>query len=203
MAEITGLLLAAGQGRRFGGNKLLAHYEHRPLVLHSAATLSSCDRIIAVVRAEDTALQLLLNAAGIETAINPQPERGMGTSIACGVQASNNSDGWCILPADMPNVPLMITDLLIMAMQNGATLTAPYYRGSRGHPVGFGRRFKDALQALDGARGARGILEQHDEKIIRIDTDEIGVLEDIDTVEQLAHRNGAQGAGVDRIISAD
>jgi molybdenum cofactor cytidylyltransferase len=195
MAEITGLLLAAGQGRRFGGNKLLAHYRHRPLVLHSAATLSACDRIIAVVRADDAALQQLLNASGIETVINPQAELGMGGSIACGVKASNSSDGWCILPADMPNVPGMMTNLIILALQNGAPLAAPYYRGTRGHPAGFQRRFKEALQTLNGERGARAIFEQHDEKIVRFDTDEPGVLEDIDTVEQLAHLDGVQHFG--------
>lgn len=195
MAEITGLLLAAGQSRRFGGNKLLAQYRHQPLVLHSAASLSPCDRIIAVVRADDTALQKLLENAGIESAINARAERGMGSSIACGVKASHGSDGWCILPADMPNIPFRVTQLLMLALHNNAALAAPYYRGIRGHPAAFDHSFFEALQALDGDRGARAILEQHGEKIVRLDVDEAGILEDIDTPRELAQGNRAQSAG--------
>ena len=102
MPDITGLLLAAGSGRRFGGNKLLAELKGKPLVLHAATSLSPCDHLIAVVRKEDRALQQILQAADIPFVINPEAEQGMGRSIACGVQASVTSDGWCILPGDMP-----------------------------------------------------------------------------------------------------
>ena len=66
MAGITGLLLAAGFSRRFGGDKLLALIDDQPLIAHSAGSLSPCDRIIAVVRADDQALQAVLKNLHID-----------------------------------------------------------------------------------------------------------------------------------------
>ena len=57
MAEITGILLAAGAGQRFGGDKLLASLAGEPLIAHSARALAPCDRVIAIVR-DDGSLPL-------------------------------------------------------------------------------------------------------------------------------------------------
>jgi molybdenum cofactor cytidylyltransferase len=97
MPEITGLLLAAGKGERYGQQKLLADFKGQALVLHSLRALSHCDRVIAVIRQEDTDLQHIMMAAGIQTVINKEADRGMGNSIACGIRASRHRNGWCIL----------------------------------------------------------------------------------------------------------
>ncbi len=185
MADITGLLLAAGASRRFGGNKLLALYRQRPLVLHSAAALSPCRRIIAVIRPDDLELQQVLQTAGIETLINQHAEAGMGTTIGCGVGATADSDGWCILAADMPNVPAEITARIVTALGDGAALVAPFHAGKRGHPVGFARNFAAALQSLQGDQGARSILAKHAPDLVQLDTGSEGIFEDIDSPEQL------------------
>jgi len=185
MPDITGLLLAAGKSRRFGSNKLLVQLAGRELLLHSAVALSPCDRVIAVVRADDIGLQALLRSTGIETVINERADLGMGTSLACGVRASQASAGWCILPADMPGVMVSTTQKIVDAVQNGAALVAPSYRGIRGHPVAFHRKFSKLLQTLDGDRGARTILEEHHEELLQLPVDDAGVLEDIDTPDEL------------------
>ena len=53
MPEITGVLLAAGHSQRFGGNKLVAEIDKLALVLHAAASLSPCARLLAVVRRDE------------------------------------------------------------------------------------------------------------------------------------------------------
>lgn len=192
MADVTGILLAAGFSSRFGSNKLLVELNGQPLIAHSASALTPCDRIIAVVRAGDEALQSVLNAQGIDCVVNTEPARGMGYSIACAVNATSQSSGWCILPADMPGLKASTTLQVIDALRAGAVLVAPWNQGRRGHPVGFGARFFDALAALDGDTGARHILQQYADLLTVINTDDAGVFNDIDTREDLDTQRLAQ-----------
>ena len=189
MSDITGVLLAAGFSTRFGANKLLHEIDGQALIALSAAALSPCDRIVAVVRADDGIVITGLHTLGVDCVINPQPERGMGYSIACAVNATSHSDGWCLLPADMPYVMASTTSQLIDALRTGATLAAPCYQGRRGHPVAFSNRFVDALCTLDGDTGARNILEQNAQQLTSIMTDDAGVLVDIDTALDLGQNS--------------
>ena len=185
MPEITGVLLAAGHSRRFGGNKLVAEIDKLALVLHAAASLSPCARLLAVVRRDDLPLQRLLNEASIELVFNDRIDSDMGGSIACGVSASKHSDGWCLLPADMPFVLPSTTQYIITALHQKATLAAPFYNGRRGHPVGFSHDLVNELMALDKEPGARGILEKNMHRLTMINTNDAGILSDVDTPDDL------------------
>ena len=68
---------------------------------------------------------------------------------------------------------------------SGAALAAPVYQNQRGHPVAFSSNFFDALSTLDGNVGARYILNQHADRLTVIDTEDAGVLKDIDTPRDL------------------
>jgi molybdenum cofactor cytidylyltransferase len=74
---------------------------------------------------------------------------------------------------------------VLAAVANGALLAAPVYRGQRGHPVGFGAGFRDALLALRGDEGARQILRDHPDALTLIDCDDAGVVQDIDRLDDL------------------
>jgi molybdenum cofactor cytidylyltransferase len=180
MVDFTCVLLAAGSSSRFGSNKLLALLDGQPLINHSAASLEPCDGIIAVVRADDVPLHAALHILDIDYVINPEPDRGMGYSIACAVNATAGSDGWLLMPADMPFVRPSTTQRIIAAMDAGAPLAAPVFQGQRGHPVAFSKDFFAQLAACDGDTGARHILQQHRQQLVTIDTDDAGVLVDID-----------------------
>jgi molybdenum cofactor cytidylyltransferase len=185
MHEITGLLLAAGSGSRFGGQKLLARIGETAIIGHSADALSACDRVIAVVRPGDSALEATLASLGIEVVINPLAQRGMAASLACGVGASGTSAGWCILPADMPYVKRDTARLVVDALRAGAEIVAPFHQGRRGHPVGFCKACKDRLLALQGDYGAREILARASDLITPLEVDDPGILIDIDTPQDL------------------
>ena len=185
MADICGVLLAAGYSTRYRGNKLLADIGGRPLINYSASALAPCDRIIAVVRADDKTSMAVLNTLGVDCVFNDEAGRGMGHSIACAIHASPDSGGWCLLPADMPYVKAATTQRLISALHDGSDLAAPFYNEHRGHPVAFSNQFRDVLAGLDGDCGARSIIEHHVNQLTVVDCDDAGVLIDIDTVEEL------------------
>jgi molybdenum cofactor cytidylyltransferase len=80
----------------------------------------------------------------------------------------------------MPAIRPATIQAVAEALAAGTPLAAPVYRGERGHPIGFARRFQAELAALEGDRGGRDILAQHANELRLIEVDDPGVLVDID-----------------------
>ena len=188
----VGILLAAGQGTRFGSNKLLQPLaDGTPMAVASARTLHTVlAHCIAVVNDAQGCVARLLAEAGLQVIANPHAPDGMGTSIACGVAASPNAGGWVIALADMPRIPARVIQSVADGLARGADLIAPVYGGQRGHPVGFARRHAPALRALHSDRGARDIIAAHRDTLELIDTQDRGVILDIDTPVSLPVQPG-------------
>lgn len=185
----TGILLAAGLGSRFDPdgvqNKLLARMPDGTPVAHEAAhrLLKVVTRVVAVVRPGAETLARLLNDAGCDVVFAAAAERGMGASLAVGIEASDDAEGWIVALADMPRIATSTIEAVAQALDGGASIVAPFYQGQRGHPVGFGIEHRDALMALDGDTGARALLMS--QRVTRLDVDDSGILRDVDTPEDL------------------
>ncbi|RQO55276.1 molybdopterin-guanine dinucleotide biosynthesis protein MobA [Paucibacter sp. KBW04] len=107
---------------------------------------------------------------------------GMGYSIAAGVSASGDADGWLIMPADMPLLrPSSILAVAAAIEQYPAAFAQ--YKGRQGHPVGFSPELYSELLELQGDEGARRILARYPSQAVEVD--DPGVLVDVDTVEDL------------------
>jgi molybdenum cofactor cytidylyltransferase len=188
---VVGILLAAGSGSRFGGDKLLAKLDDGTAV--GEATLRSLarvlDRVVAVVRPGDAPLLELLQAGGADVAICERAAEGMGASLACGVarasQRWSDATGWLVVLADMPWLAPASIAAVAAALVRGSALAAPAYAGRRGHPVGISSRFRDDLLALSGDEGARGLLAAHRGEVELIATSDPSVLRDVDTPDDL------------------
>ena len=83
--------------------------------------------------------------------------------------------------ADMPCVSPVTIQAIAARLREGAAIAAPFYRGQRGHPVGFSAVHRDMLLALHGDTGARPVLKRHAGQIVQIQVDDPGVLQDVDT----------------------
>lgn len=180
--EIVGVLLAAGAGTRFGGDKLLYRLpDGRPMAVAAATHLKpACDSVVAVVRPGDERLAALLADAGYEIVVCPEAGGGMGHSLAAGVRATAAASGWIVALADMPFIASASHQAVASRLRAGASLAATQYQGRRGHPVGFSGRWFAQLAALTGDQGARSILEQHRTELVVCPVDDPGVLRDID-----------------------
>ena len=188
----VGILLAAGKSQRFGSNKLLYPVtDNTPMLLVSAQKLANVlPGSIVVISPElipytDQLEQLKrLKEMGLRVVVNDDAERGMGSSIACGVRASEDAPGWLIALADMPYIKTETIALLADKLANGARIVAPVLnkRGEqrRGHPVGFNQRYKDELLALDDDVGARHVIAHHKSELELVPTDDAGVAVDVD-----------------------
>ena len=109
----------------------------------------------------------------------------MGASLACGVNASADADGWIVALADMPWIEPATIAAVARAIAEGVEIAAPSYRGQRGHPVGFSRRHHAALAALSGDQGARSILAANADRLTLIATSDAGAVRDVDRPDQI------------------
>lgn len=188
-ADIVGILLAAGSSSRFGGNKLLHPLKDgTPMAVAAATPLSSVlSHCISVVSDADNDVALQLAQQGFRQVVNEDAELGIGSSIACGVAASADAKGWVIALADMPFVPPGAIQEIVSGLQQGAGIIALAYRQRRGHPVGFSREFGPKLRQLHADFGARDIISANSDRLVLIETDNTGVIQDIDTMEELGY----------------
>ena len=184
---ISGILLAAGRGFRFGSNKLLHPLTDGTLMAVAAARnlLDALPHSLAVVKPGEEELARLLAAAGMELVVNHQAEEGMGVSLACGVAAAAQAQGWVIALADMPFIQPATIRGIVELLQQGALLVVPEYGGKRGHPVGFSRVLRDELEALQGDTGARMLLQHYVRQLRYLRVTDPGVLIDIDTLTDI------------------
>ena len=186
--DITAILLAAGAGSRFGGDKLLHPLaDGVAIAAHAARNLAAAGLgVVAVVRPGDFPLADLLEQEGCCVTVCPDARHGMGSSLAHGVARSRNAAGWVIALADMPSIKSTTIAGIVRELQAGKELVAPAYHGARGHPVGFGRRFGPQLLALHGDAGARDIIAAPGSGLVLIEYEDPGVLHDIDRRDDLA-----------------
>ncbi|HEU4622055.1 MAG TPA: nucleotidyltransferase family protein [Burkholderiaceae bacterium] len=188
--SVVGVLLAAGRGSRFaavydGDDKLLASCDEcgTPVLVASAQPLvMTLKRVIAVVPVAAPARGDLLRAAGCDVVVAHHAHEGMGRMIAFAIEHSPQASGWIIALADMPCVQAVTIQRIATALTHHDRV-APWHTGQRGHPVGFAHQHRDALLQLQGDRGARDLLEPAG--VHRLDTNDSGVLIDIDTPADL------------------
>ncbi|HEX9452480.1 MAG TPA: nucleotidyltransferase family protein [Burkholderiales bacterium] len=184
---ITGILLAAGSGSRFGGDKLLHPLpDGTPIGIASVRNLKNAlPDVIAVVRSRDDRLGDLFEKEGVAVHLCDDAHRGMARSFVCGINASHDADGWVIALGDMPFVLPQTIRTVAERVEQTRSIAIPAYRGERGHPVGFGRRYRDELLNLQGDEGARSVIGRHPGDLEIVECDDRGILRDIDSPDDL------------------
>lgn len=188
---LTGILLAAGRGRRFDPagqrNKLLQRLPDGELVVAASARtlLAVFPRVLAVVPPDDGGVGDVLRRLGCEVTACPDADGGMGLSLAHAIRHSLDApgQGWLVALGDMPFVAPATLQALAAAIEEGAAIAAPLFEGRRGNPVAFGARHRDDLLALDGDQGARRLLAGS--PVAAIDVPDPGILRDIDSPSDL------------------
>jgi molybdenum cofactor cytidylyltransferase len=184
---VVALVLAAGQGARFGADKRRAVLgDGRSLLQHSVErALGVFDEVRVVLRLGEAAEPLGL-PAHCQVVPSPDAGLGMGHSLAAGIASLHDcpAQAVAILLGDMPWIlPQTLRDLASQAA--APRIVVPQYEGCNGHPVLFGRDFWAELTGLRGDEGARSVLQRHRQRVVWLDTDDSGVLRDVDTPQAL------------------
>ena len=183
------ILLAAGSGSRFGGDKMLAPLANgTPIGVASWRNLvAAIPESVAVVRRSDDALRSALRAEGAKVIECADAQDGMSRSLIAGLQATDNNIGWVIALGDMPFIKPSTISKVSNAIAQGELIAQPTYQGKRGHPVGLSARLYEELMAIKGDEGAREVVRRHADDCHLVSCeDDPGILRDIDRREDLA-----------------
>ncbi|SCY69327.1 NTP transferase domain-containing protein [Pseudomonas sp. NFACC37-1] len=196
MSESIGvIILAAGTGSRFrriagpGKDKLLADCTGRDGAVRSVIEQvlvnlpASLEKRVLVTSKDRPQAIRMAQAYGCDFVELDSP--GLGDSIAAGVQACPELDGWLMVLGDMPFIlPSSIEQVAAGIRADG--ISVPVLAGEYGHPVGFGGEFGPKLMALTGDRGAKVLFAGA--QVVEVPVDDPGVTWDVDVPEALVFK---------------
>lgn len=222
---------AAGQARRMGRPKLLLPFGEGTVLGATLAALAGggARRIAVVTRLDDPRLAGWLAGPAIEevverlrergggvggaarlpelvVAFNPDPERGMLSSVLAGLDALAGgaagegdapegaplrpAEPLLVCPADLPalaaeTVAAVLRGLAAAGARPGGRrgLAVPVHAGRRGHPLAVAPRLVPEIPGLDPAVGLRQLLERRPEEVAEVPVDDPGCVRDLDTPE--------------------
>ncbi|MGD9530809.1 MAG: NTP transferase domain-containing protein [Pseudonocardia sp.] len=187
---VTGLLLAAGAGRRFGRPKALVELDGEPLVRRALRVLrdGGCSPLVVVLGAAADEVAPLV-PEDVTAVVADGWAEGMGASLRAGLDALTG-DAALVHLVDLPGVTATAVARLVAAVDGPHTLARAAYGGRPGHPVLFGRAHWTGVRAAAaGDEGARRYLATHPARLV--ECGDVATPDDADTPERLARFRGA------------
>ena len=198
---ITAIVLAAGQSRRMGVQKVLLPYGPKTVIEHIVEALrqGGADEIIAVTGHEGARVAAAVRATGVRVAFNPAYLEGMLSSVRCGVRAAcAETKGFVVALGDQPSIRGQVVQSIISAFRSRGedtpTIVVPTHNGQRGHPLLFSGHFREAVLRDFDDVGLRGLLAANLHAIEQIPIAESGILRDMDDPKQYANELKARDA---------
>jgi CTP:molybdopterin cytidylyltransferase MocA len=194
---VAGVLLAAGEGSRFGQPKALVKLNGQTLAERGVGLLRAggADPILVVTGAVPVELD------GALTVDNPQWRTGMGSSLRAALQALTEAGpgpeigpeidtavgAVVVALADQPLVGAEAVARLIAAYRGGASVAVAAYHGQPRNPVLLAREhWPEVIATATGDQGARTFLRTRPELVTLVECGDTGRADDIDTPADLA-----------------
>lgn len=196
---VAGVLLAAGEGSRFGRPKALVELNGQTLAERGVGLLRAggADPVVVVTGAVSLELE------GTLTVDNPRWRTGMGSSLQAALQALTEAvlteaapteaardaeiGAVVVALADQPLVGAEAVARLIAAYRDGASVAVATYGGQPRNPVLLAREhWPEVIATATGDQGARIFLRTRPELVTRVECGDTGRPDDIDTPADLA-----------------
>ena len=192
--KIGCIVMAAGNARRFGSNKLDARVEGKTLLRRALeAVPAACFDRVAVVTQYPRGMDLA-REMGFLPVENPRPDLGLSHTIALGMAHMQDMDGVMFQVSDQPllrreSLEAMVRDFHAQKETERVILRLGWRAGGAepllGSPVLFGSGHFDALRALPEGKGGGVVIRQHPGCVRAVYAQSAEELEDADTVERL------------------
>jgi len=181
---IAGIILSGGASRRMGTPKALLLFQGETFLDRLIRVLSAaCHPIIVVVgQHADQIRSGISSARDVLFAENPDPERGMLSSLQCGLMlVPAAAEAAMFLPVDHPNIQLSTIETLAARFcSDRAPVIVPTYAGEHGHPVCIARPLIAELLALPPAAKASDVIHRHVARTVYVPVSDPAVVTDVD-----------------------
>lgn len=189
--KIGCLVMAAGNGSRFGGNKLTAEFQGRSLIRRALDAVPSSLLAQTVVVTQYPDVAELAKAYGFTVIINSSPQLGQSHTIRLGLDALQECDAVLFQVADQPLLQRgSVAQLIDFYRCQPAYIAGLGHNGQRGNPCIFPARFYPELRAVEGDRGGNVVIRAH-EKELRLWEVPAAQLQDVDTAQALSQLRDA------------
>ena len=181
-------------------NKLTAEIDGVPVInrVLSSACASSIENLTVVTGFRSAQVLDSISEYDVTGLYNPEYELGISSSIRKGVfSLPDKANAVVIFLGDMPDVTSETIDLLVSSYDpgKGHEICVPVFKGQRGNPVLWSRRFFNNLCALEGDVGGRKLMQQYLGFLHQCEVMDEGILLDIDTPDQLNSRQSESKLG--------
>jgi molybdenum cofactor cytidylyltransferase len=188
--RIGAVILAAGSSSRMGEAKQLLRLGATTLLDQVTENVrgSRVDEIVLVLGHEAETIKQTISTKKLKIVVNESYRQGMGTSLRAGLSAlPSEVDAALIVLADQPFVRSETFNQIIdHYQQSNAQIVIPTYNGFRGNPVLLDRSVFSEVMALQGDIGCRAIFGSHLEGIVKVPVEDIGILLDLDSKDDVA-----------------
>jgi molybdenum cofactor cytidylyltransferase len=182
--KIAGVILSGGASRRMGSPKALLEFQGETFLDRLIRVLGrACDPIVVVVGQHAAQIRSgIQRVSEVRLAVNPDPERGMLSSLQCGLAlVPADAAAAMFLPVDHPNIEPRTVDLLAECFRRDrAPVSVPTYLGEHGHPVCIARAIVDELLALPLEAKASDVIHAQVANTLYIEVSDPAVVTDID-----------------------
>ena len=191
MQDNWAIILAAGSSIRMGSQKLLLPYHDSSMIETVIDNVlgSRIDKVMVVLGSDSDDITRTIGQKPVEICINPQPEKGMLSSVLCGFKAiPEEATAALVYLGDQPNIPPVITNKILEAYNEDLHgIVIPVYNHRRGHPLLVDLKYRRDIYKLDLEQGLRSLMHLFPEDVLEVEVDEPGILVDIDTREDYSN----------------
>ena len=182
------VIMASGQGKRFGGNKLMAAFDGAPMICRILDATTCFKRRVVVTRHADVAL--LCRERGIETVLHTLPLRS--DTVRLGLEALEGVTGCMFCPADQPLLRAdTVRALALCAANDPASIWRVTAAGQVGTPTLFPQWCFPELRSLPEGKGGGVLAKKYPERVRYLTVADPGELMDVDTPEDLLRLQSA------------
>ena len=193
----AGIILAAGASTRFGEPKQLLRLKDKCMLewVLDAALHSELNRVVLVLGYSRQKILQVLGEKSLHSklllAINPQYKKGQSLSLNIGLsEVKDDYPAVMFLLGDQPMLNTATINILLERFwASDKDICVPSYRGKRKTPTIFGHRFYTRLMGIKGDMGARQLIDENPDRVLKVEIDNPICFFDIDTQQDFESLN--------------